>query len=334
MAVNWVPSADQERFMEEIGITWELVEAPISAFDLVLSRHNKARPVEPKLPDVVAGLREDMDAGYPIPRIITYRSPTGYAIADGNQRIYAFEERIADGIEQPNAVIGMYLMTGEDRVARDYATLFANCRHGGRNPTEEKILLAMRAVKEMGETVKRASRLAGISESTLRDRLVAEEEYKKLCRAGHKATADVLKPAVLVQLRKVNQNDHAREALAGIAAQHNLPAVAVSELAARVKKAGSDRDRLKILADERERLIGIANGRTTKTRTTSKVPTRGYRDRILRLSGALLHFLNSGRGGEAFRSLDDFGVSVSDRKATANQLKELLRILSCITKKE
>ena len=332
-SINWVNSVDEELFLSQLGLSWTLIDVRLKDIDLPLSRQNTARPREPKLLEVIAGLKEDMKSGYPIPRVVGFKSPTGYVLTDGNQRVYTVEELINEGSLASDSPISMYLLKGDDPVLRDYATYFANCRHGGRNPLEEKYLLAIRAVEERGESVKKAARHAGVAESSVKTRIVAKEEHKELCSRGLRAIADKLSVSVLEHLRKLAGDEHAVDNLATMAATHGLGPTTIGEIAMRAKKAKNNTERHALLAAESERLrerTVQSNGSPKKECRADRAPTRGYRDRFFSLVPRVLHFLTAGRSGNGFQTFDQIGLSESDRTSAMNQAKELHRVLGML----
>ena len=123
MFVNWCASSQQEDFLAELGVSWNVVEVTIKEIDLATSRENKARPREPRVAKVVAGLKADMQEGFKIPRPVAYKSPTGFVLTDGNQRLYAFEELITEGVFAADTPIWIYLLDQADRLVCKYATL-------------------------------------------------------------------------------------------------------------------------------------------------------------------------------------------------------------------
>ena len=332
--INWQPSENEENFLREVGIVFEKQSITLAQIDLAASRRNEARPSESKLHHVISGLKADMQAGYPIPFVEFYATPTGFRLADGVQRTYAIEELIAEKEIPPDEPIAGYLLKG-DPAQLDYAMWYANCRHGGRNPEEDKFQLAIRAVKKYGESVERAARMAGVSQTGVRQRLVAEEEHLRLVRANMRSVAEKLNSTQLAELRKLRDDESAANKLAEMGATYSLPAAAMGQIAARAKKATSDASRKEILAEEATRLRTAhakTNGAPKKQVVSPRAPSRGYRDRFFSLVGPVIQFCDSGRGGYRFENLEDFGMSLDDVASATRQVRELAAICNRLLK--
>lgn len=328
LKLTWYDDLKAESDLRRMSVIYSKVAIQFSRIDLKESQVNGARLNDAirhhKVEDYMQGFRN----GDTFPRIVVVKTPTGYVILSGNQRMEAIRRLIEAG-ELPKSVeVEAYLVDTKDKLLLEIIARSANASHGEGDTKEERIQQAMYCHKRLGLSVKDAAKSFLVSDTAIHQNLKAEEVRNKLQRAGVDAHSASI--ASLVPLAKLDYDESSQMKLGTLAVQHSVPSERIKQVASTVAKQTSAQGRIqkirefeKELADSAHASNGHSRGHIELER--SKVPLRPRRDKLISLLSRLSNFLESENAGEPFRSLEELQVTTQSDREKVNTLGKKVR---------
>jgi len=322
-----------EQTFVQLRIAYTEVEIGLSEIDWRESQHNGARLHDAIVPKLVEDYTMAMMSGDAFPRIVIRAGSSGYVILSGNQRSEAVRRLVEAGKLPKTTKIAAYMMQTSDTLLWEIFARSGNVGHGGRSEVQERILHAVYSVQSLGLTAANAAKVFNVNAGTITDAIRVAKERRELAESG--VAASLIPASVMVELARVH--DHGSKIKLGhLVASHAVTAAALKPVRVAVNKARNQSARLASvkqlesqLAEEAHR----ANCNGKKQPVELKVPKRPWRDRIIRDLTAMGNFLESGRSGESFTSLQELQIACdADEASVRNQWERVKLHMTVILK--
>lgn len=322
LSLSWYSDLKAESDLSRMAVAYEVATIPFAKIDLVESRINGARLehaiVHHKVEDYMQGYRN----GDTFPRIVVYKTSSGYVILSGNQRATAIEKLIKEGDLPANVTIEVYLVQTQDKLLLESIARQANVAHGEGCPRAERIQQAIYCISALGMTTKDAAKGFLVSTQAISQNMRAEEVRRDLAKAG--IDTSHVPTTALAPLAGLDDNE--RRNVGTLVAQHRPTAERVNQLTNQLKAQTSAPKRLQTVREFEKELAAIAHSKNGKTNghAQSKIPQRPRRDKLISKVQSLCNFLESENNGEAFTKLEELQISTQfDRETAIKWLKKL-----------
>ena len=225
------------------------------------------------------------------------------------QRTAAIEKLINEGQLPRDPQIECYKLDECDKLLREIIARSANVPNGGRSEYEERLAHAVYCCRALGMQANDAAKAFCVGNNSITQHIRAEKERDALMRSG--VDASRLAVSTLDAIAKLPFDSTAKQAVASLTIQHNVPAEKVRTVVADLKTAKTQQERTaKVKAFEKE--LSAQSRATEKPHTsngTAKAPSRPRRDKLLRMLDAIVDFTDKGNDGAAFTSLDQLQFS-------------------------
>lgn len=320
LKLSWYDDLKAESDMRRMAVVFTKVSIPFSRVDLKESQVNGARLKdairEHKVEDYMQGYRN----GDTFPRIVVHKTPTGYVILSGNQRCEALARLIKEG-DIPKAVeIEVYLVDTKDKLLLETIARCANVAHGEGDSKLERIQQAVYCVRRLGMATRDASKAFMVADGTINHHIRAEDQRNRLARAGIEASH--VPNSALEPLSRIDYDEPAQLKVATLIAQHAPPAERVRQVVGAIAKQSTAPARLQKIREFEKELSEAAHASNGhhKAAADTKIVSRPRREKLFRLLGQLVNFLNDGNDGEAFANLEQLQIS---GKADTEKVVEL-----------
>ena len=334
MELRWMADLLSERKMSRMGIPFEVITIRYSQIDHKASDNNGARLGYHLIPAVVRDYRQAMINGDTFPMMVVFKTPSGYVVADGNQRRGSIGELIADGLLEKDPELTVYLMKTDDNLLIEPFLRAANVTHGERGTLDERIANAVYCVQKLGMTVSNAAELFVIAAGTINNHIRAEETRKRLAKTGVDASS--VRVSALDRMANI-QDDNVLAKVGALVARHSPTEQVVKQAVERINAARTQPKRLAVVK-EMERELATSNlitpGRNGKKQVAPKAPARPWKDKVERLSIQLADFLDYGRSGEGFTNFRELQFSGSNTDKIMEVFDRLQYRLSILIKSE
>lgn len=174
--MGWIKDAKAESFMKRIGVEFQY-ESGILTSDLVADwkKRNLGRPITPLLQDEITKIGVAMLDEEDVPCLIVCKTPLGYEVIDGFQRLHSLEEI-------GKTSFAAYVVKCKPR-ERDQIAFGINCKHGQQPGGQEKIEMAFELVERHRMSDKEAEKTMCIGLGTLESIRKCREVFS-LCEAA------------------------------------------------------------------------------------------------------------------------------------------------------
>lgn len=310
MKLSWCPDLAAESNLRRLGVVFDVDTVLFSKLDLKESRVNGARLGDPIRKDLVSDYRQGMLNGDAFPRCVVHpNGNAGWVVLSGVQRTAAIEELIKEKQLPKDPSLEVYKLDECDKLLREIIARSANAVHGGRSDYNERLAHAVYCCRALGMQAEDAAKTFCIGRSSITLHVRAEKERDSLMRSG--VDSSRMHVTALDAISRLPFDSTAKQAVAMLAVQHDVPAEKIKSVVANLKNAKSQQDRTaKVKAFERE--LAQQAKATAKPQTsngTTKAPSRPRRDKVLRLVESLTDFLEHGNDGNAFTTLDQLQFS-------------------------
>lgn len=305
MKLSWCPDLTAESNLRRLGVVFEVGTVAFSKLDLKESRVNGARLGDPIRKDLVGDYRQGMLNGDTFPRCIVYpNGKSGWVILSGVQRTAAVEELIKECQLPKDPQLEVYKLDECDKLLREIIARSSNAVHGGRSDFQERLAHAVYCCRALGMQQGDAAKTFCVGLTSIQLHVKAEKERDALMRSG--VDASRMPVTALEQIAKLPFDSSAKQAVATLAVQHDVPAEKIKTVVAGLKTAKSQQDRTaKIKAFERELAQQArATEKPATSNGTTKAPSRPRRDKLLRMLETATDFLENGNDGGSFTTLD------------------------------
>jgi hypothetical protein len=307
--LSWCPDLTAESNLRRLGVVFDVGTVQFSKLDLKESQVNGARLGDPLVQSLISDYRLGMLNGDTFPRIVVHPGKAGWIILSGNQRTAAIEKLIKEGELPKDPQIECYKLDECDKLLREIIARSANAVHGGRAEYEERLGHAVHCCRTLGMSPSDAAKTFCVGKDGIIKNMRAEKERDSLMRSG--VDASRLPITTLDAISKLPFDTNAKQQVAILTVQHNVPAERVKTVVAGLKSAKTQIERTaKVKAFEKE--LSAQSRAVEKPHAnngSSKVPSRPRRDRLLRLLESLVEFCEKGNEGSAFTSLDQLQFS-------------------------
>jgi hypothetical protein len=309
MKLSWCADLAAESNLRRLGVVFEVGKVPFSKLDLKESRVNGARLRDPIIKELVEDYRQMMLNGDIFPMPVVHPGKAGWIILSGVQRTAAVEKLIQSGDVAKDPQIECYRLEECGQLLREIIARSFNAFHGERIGYSDRLQHAVYCCRALGMSASDAAKVFGLTVSSITLHVRAEKERDALMRSGVDATA--LPATTLGQIAKLPFDTNAKQQIAILTVQHNVPSERVKTVVDKLKTAKTQQARTaQVKAFEKE-LADQARA-TAKPKTSngqSKAPSRPRRDKVLSLCERLVEFLEHGNDGESFTTLDQLQFS-------------------------
>lgn len=313
VSINWRDDTDAEQVLNYIGITFNREVVRIDEIDWVASGANCARFTDPINEERVSDYGSGMAKGDTFPCPVIEKTPTGFLILGGNQRLNA-AKRI--GVESFPA----FVCEGLTTVEREAAVRSLNSRHGWGTPKIEAIAHAVHMVKTHGMSVSDAAYLMVVSDSTINLHMRADNMRVLLHKHGVDASS--LGVAHLSSIDKC-KDERYQVQIAKIAIDSNATAEDVKSI---VDTINQQKTPAKMDVKFKEWVREIPEG--INTNNGIKKPRR---KKFLSLLKNINDFLERGNDGTGFSNLDELQCSEQDLQSVSLLAAKVVLRLKTIT---
>jgi hypothetical protein len=299
----WRGDPDAEMIMREIAVLpYEIITINLADIDWEASANNCARLSDPLNKEKIEDYASGLDRGDVFPRIVVEATKLGkFIILGGNQRCAALKVVDLNGTIEAYCVAP--LTTGE----RELMIRSLNSRHGWGATKEERVDHAAYLVREHGMHVDTVARAMVVAPSTIGLRIRAETQRAELAKKG--IDASKVSRTALNAIASV-KDQSLRMRVASLAVEKHATGDKVVELVSAITKAPSKSHAAAAIADFTKNAEAMAaiNGKAKDQGKTLKKPRR---EKFLRLLTELSHFLETGKDGHSFATLDELSCSVA-----------------------
>lgn len=305
MKLSWCPDLTAESNLRRLGVVFDVGMVAFSKLDLKESRVNGARLGDPIRKDLVSDYRQGMLNGDTFPRCIVHpNGKAGWVVLSGVQRTASVEELIKEGQLPKDPQLEVYKLDECDKLLREIIARSSNAVHGGRSDYQERLAHAVYCCRALGMAPQDAAKTFCINVASINQHIRAEKERDSLMRSG--VDASRLPVTTLDVISRLPFDSSAKQAVATLTVQHDVPAEKVKTVVTGLKTAKSQQDRTaKIKAFERELAQQArATAKPSTSNGTTKAPSRPRRDRLLRMLETMTDFLEHGNDGGSFTTLD------------------------------
>ncbi len=315
LKLSWFADLKAESDLREMAVSFDIQTIAFSAIDMAESVHNGARLGDPIVRYLVNDYKTGMENGDPFPRIVAYKTSTGWVILSGVQRATAIGEFIKEGRLPKDVPIEVYAVATSEKMVVEAIARAGNVAHGGRSSYEERMAHAIHMVKTFGMRVADASKLFMIDTTSINRKLRVEETRKELSGVGID-TSNVVDSAI-DELGKLRHEPGTQKNLALLVAQHRPRVERLSQVVARTLKERAKPKQLGIIKEFEKELTAEIHRKSPKKTSGDgasyrKVLSRPRRDSLIRHLAGLSNFLDYGLDGQGFSSLDQFQIAGDD----------------------
>ena len=331
LQLTWYADLKAESDLTLMAVAWDVQSIPFAKLDLKESQVNGARLRdairEHKVEDYMQGFRN----GDTFPRPVVHKTPTGYVILSGNQRMEAIRRLIASGELPKDTKIEVYVIQTDDKLLIEGFSRSANVAHGEGDSKEERIAQAMYCVEKLGMTPKNVAKLFLISQSAIGYNTRAENMRRQLEKAGVK-TAHLV-AGVLEPLAKLDYDEPMQHKLGQLVSVHQPVMERVRQVVGAISKQPTSEARLEKLREFEKELTVAAHRQNGHHGGATKVLDRPRLMKAVGMLQRLSSFLDSGNGGEPFSTLDELQCSTNaDREQIVKLCKKLRYRLGVLAK--
>lgn len=334
LKLSWYSDLKAESDLRRMAVTYSVVSIPFAKIDIKESQVNGARLKDAirhhKVEDYMQGFK-NCDT---FPRPVVHKTATGYVILSGNQRCEAIRRLIAGGELPKDLEIEAYLVDTTDRLLLEIIARAANAAHGEGDTKEERIMQAVYCVQRLGLSTPDAAKSFLICQSSIRDRIKAEEVRSQLQLSG--VAADSISLSALTPMAKLGFDNSTQVKLGTLVAQHAPPAERVKQVVDSLSKKSTAQARFAVVKEFEKELaaaVHASHGSAKHLNGSSKVPSRPRREKFLRDLQRLVNFLESGNAGEPFANLEQLQVTnKTDRDLCLDLSKRLKYRLGVVVK--
>ena len=295
--LKWREDRDAEFILGDlVGLDWVTDQIRLSEIDWKESANNCARLTSPLIREAIEDYHASMSKGDTFPMVVVERSEDGYIILGGNQRCNA-----AKLFENDDLLIGAYVVEPLTSADRELIIRSLNSRHGQGATKDERIEHAVYLVQGKGIRTEIAARAMCIGESSILDRIRANDTRAELIKNGidcskmsmtHlKAIAKLKDPSRKIQLAKAVEITGAT-------------GTETDELVKGVERARSTAAAQKVIAEAASQW---AASKAIKKKTGASTNKR--RKSLIDLLTRLSDFLETGNAGSSISTMDDAGCS-------------------------
>lgn len=321
--LTWYADLKAESDLTLMAVAWEVQSIPFAKLDLKESQVNGARLRdairEHKVEDYMQGFRN----GDTFPRPVVHKTPTGYVILSGNQRCEAIRRLIAKGELPKDTKIEVYVIQTDDRLLIESFSRAANVAHGEGDSKDERIAQAMYCVEKLGMSPKNVAKLFLISQSAIAYNTRAERMRRQLEKSGIKAHH--LPAGSLEPLAKLDYDEPLQLKVGALISAHQTPMERVRQVVSDIDRQTSNGARLEKLK-EFEKALGVeAHASNGHVGESNKVPSRPRLQKAIGMMARLAGFLETGNGGDPFRTLDDLQCATHDDREYVLELAKKIR---------
>jgi hypothetical protein len=315
MLAKWTTDAIAESKIKAIGIGFRYVKGlEIAKIDIAGSRRNNARLREQWNEDLSVEYGVAMADGDTFPAPVLREVSGGtykYFVLSGNHRIGA-------ATMLNDKMIDAYIVEGDDEMAFEIITRSANRWMGDRQTKEEAVEHARALIAKYNRPQQEVAKLFGLKPNWLSNALRAEDTRDEMEKLGLHSRE--LPRATILHLSQLSDNERVFRKAGYLASKFKLPAERVKDIVIAAKGQKSEQgaiDVLKRVEDDLRSETAVAT-----VAAASPVYTRPERTRLFQYVNTLHNFLNTGRSGQPFATLEQIGVtSVHDR----HELRERFR---------
>jgi len=309
MKLSWCPDLTAESNLRRLGVVFDVGTVAFSKLDLKESQVNGARLGDPLVASLIGDYRQGMLNGDTFPRIVVHPGKAGWVILSGNQRTAAVEKLIKEGELPKDPQIECYKLDECDKLLREIIARSFNAMHGGRAEFDERLSHAVYCCRALGMSPNDAAKSFCVSSVSINQHIRAEKERDSLMRSG--VDASRLTIAALDAITKLPFDTNAKQQVAALTVQHNVPAERVKAVVAGLKSAKTQCERTAKVKEFEKELSAQARAtaKPVSKNGTSKAPSRPRRDKCLRLLESLVEFFEKGNDGGPFVSLDQLQFS-------------------------
>jgi ParB-like chromosome segregation protein Spo0J len=299
MAVNlkWREDRDAEFILGDlVGLDWITDQIRLSEIDWKESANNCARLTSPLIREAIEDYHASMSKGDTFPMVVVERSEDGYIILGGNQRCNA-----AKLFEDDDVLIGAYVVEPLTSADRELIIRSLNSRHGQGATKDERIEHAVFLVQGKGIRTDVAARAMCICESSITDRIRANDTRAELIKSG----VDCSKMSMTHLKAMSRLKDPSRKLqLAKAVSITQATGAETEELVRGVEKARSTAAAQKVIAEAASQW---AASKAIKKKTGASTNRR--RKSLIDLLTRLSDFLETGNAGSSISTMDDAGCS-------------------------
>lgn len=305
MKLSWCPDLTAESNLRRLGVVFDVGTVAFSKLDLKESRVNGARLGDPIRKDLVSDYRQSMLNGDTFPRCIVHpNGESGWVVLSGVQRTAAVEELIKEGKLPKDPQLEVYKLDECDKLLREIIARSSNAVHGGRSGYEERLAHAIYCCRELGMSAPDAAKTFCVGRDAIVKNIRAEKERESLMRSG--VDASRLPVSTLDAISKLPFDSSAKQAIASLTVQHDVPAEKVKAVVNTLKTSKSQQERTAKIKEFERDLAQQARAvaRPVVSNGSTKAPSRPRRDKVLRMIESLTEFLEHGNEGGSFTTLD------------------------------
>ena len=332
LKLSWYADLKAEADLTLMAVAWDVTTIPFGKLDLKESQVNGARLRdairEHKVEDYMQGFKN----GDTFPRPVVHKTPTGYVILSGNQRMEAIRRLIASGELPKDTKIEVYLMQTDDKLLIEGFSRSANVAHGEGDSKEERIAQAMYCVEKLGMSVANVAKLFLISTTAINYNIRGEQMRRQLEKSGIKAHH--LPITALEPIGKLDYDEGVQTKIGTLVSVHQPPVERIKQVVKAISKESTGEGRLKHVRDLEKELAAEAHRQNGHGHNgATKVPQRPWLYKAVGMLTRLSNFLSTGNGGEPFSSLDELQcATAADREQITALCKKLRYRLGVLAK--
>ena len=302
--IKWVNDDAAIVVLNDMGLSVEDRTIRVSDINKKASRENRARDL-PLDETRVGGIKNAIEKGVPIPKIVMREVDGQYVIAGGNHRYASI-----NGVQE----FPVHVLSDCSDVEFEVACRILNTVVGEGMTQQQRVSSAVDAVERLGFTRREACELYGVSEDSVKHGIASVAAQRRLASMPPRVR-NALKKTHITRLGELANNENILRAAANLVAETKISADELGEIAKVVR--GKTTEAAQVLVFEDRMKIG-------QSQSARKVP-RKTRHKLL----ASLTTIQQLKGKKTWSSVE---VAKDEVEIFKQSAKEVISILNCLLK--
>jgi hypothetical protein len=302
--IKWVDDEAAIVVLGDMGMAVEDRTILVRDVNKKASRENRARDL-PLDETRVGGIKNAIEKGVPMPKIVMREVGGQYVIAGGNHRFAS-----VNGVQE----LPVHVLADCSDVEFEVACRILNTVVGEGMTQQQRVSSAVDAVERLGFSRKDACELYGVTEDSVKHGIASVAAQRRLASMPPRVR-NALKKTHITRLGELANNENILRAAANLVAETKISADELGEIAKVVR--GKTTEAAQVLVFEDRMKMG-------QSQSTRKVP-RKTRQKLL----SALTTIQQLKGKKTWASVE---VTKDEVEIFRQNAKDVISILSCLLK--